>query len=780
MYMNKIFTFIVLLFGLIATSQVGIGTDNPDPAAVLDVNSEISSGVYGGLKLPTMTLAERATIPTPIPDGLMIYVLDGATRCVQVWDATQSSWMNWYCMNQLPVASAVNYSGTTDVGETLSGSYNYTDVENDLESGTSFQWYRATDASGTGSTPIAGATSIDYITTIDDGDQFVALGVTPQASSGASPGAEVLSTYQEISFLQTLVEFDRNATTIPEGDFRTIPITVTNPNPNDDTMVEINVDSGNISTFGILGTDYTIDNNGTNVTSYPFTVIIPGGNATFTNLTITVLQDNNNAINEELFLTLENPSGGTNAALSGVQDNHTVFSSDDENATEVEFTTTSSTIEEPLTPSNDSTISIAITNPSSSNDTTVQVTLNVSSTVDPGDYTINYNGSPVTFPFTVTFPAGQATNESFTVTSLNDPDASDELLNIELNSPSGGIATTILGTNDTHDLTINDDDIATVVEFDSVTYSEVEDGSVGQLDVTITNPAATATTVEVAISGTSTATNGVDYDTDTSGTALTLITLTFPANSSASLPVDFFITNDADAEGDETIIFTLQNPSGGFLAQLGTNTTSTFTIVDDEAPVFLINEDFETDGAGTRYTQSDTQTGNDTTDYFTRTNGTTPFSISATFNNEDGFYFAAQDIDAAPGVGDSSQELTFNSITTSGQTLFNFSIDVAEDDDGASQDWDGGTFFRIEYRLDGGGPWTTFFAVEGPNSTNGIPRVDANLNGIGDAGETEVTDTFTTFTGTLVTVAHTTIEFRFAFNLVNGDEDIAVDNFIIQ
>ncbi|AGC78192.1 lamin tail-like protein [Nonlabens dokdonensis] len=456
--MNKFFTLIILLSGFLMTAQVGIGTATPDPAAALDIDSQLPDGSYGGLKLPTMTLADRATIATPIPDGLMIYIQDGATRCVQIWDATQSSWMNWYCMNQLPVASAVNYTGTREVGETLTGSYTYTDFENDTESGTSFQWYRATDVSGTGSAPISGATSIAYTTINADGNQFLALGVTPQASSGASPGVEVLSTFQQISFVPTLLEFDRNATTIPEGDFRTIPITISNPNPTTATTVEIALDSGNTSTFGVLGTDYTIDNDGTNVTGYPFTVTIPAGATTFNNVTISILQDNDNAINEELYLILQNPSGGTTAALSGNQNDHVVYSDDDEFPTEVEFVSTSSSVEEPVTPDNTRTINIAITNPSSTASTTVLVTLNASSTVESGDYSIDYDGSPVTFPFTVTFLAGQAANESFTITSLNDIDTDDEILNIDLISPAGGIPAAAIGTNDAHELTINDDE----------------------------------------------------------------------------------------------------------------------------------------------------------------------------------------------------------------------------------------------------------------------------------------------------------------------------------
>ncbi len=678
--MNKIFTLIIFLSGLFMTAQVGIGTANPDPAAALDINSQLPDGNYGGLKLPTMTIAQRATIPSPIPDGLMVYIFDGAIRCVQIYDATQSSWMNWYCMNQLPVASAVSFSGTTEVGETLTGSYTYTDVENDPESGTSFQWYRATDASGTGITPIAGATSLNYVTTINDGNQFVAIGVTPQASSGASPGAEVSSSYQQISFLQTLVEFDRNATTIPEGDSRTIPILITNPNPSNATTVEINLDGGNTSTFGALGTTYTIDNDGTNVTAYPFTVTIPAGVTTFNNVTITVAQDDNNAINEELYVILQNPNGGTNAVLSGVQDDHVVYSDDDEFPTEVEFVTTSSSIEEPLTPGNTSTIDIAITNPNATASTTVVVSLNASSTVEPGDYTIDYDGSSVTFPFTVTFPAGQTANESFTVTSLNDPDASDELLNMELTSPAGGIATAILGANDSHDLTINDDDVATVVEFATSTFSINED-DVDTITINLSNPSATvATTVEVAIGGSSTVAGaGVDFDIDYASTTVASypFTVTFPAGVT-SQTIDLYAFDDVNT-ANETLILNLQNVSGGFLAQLGTNITNTVTINDDDAPLFTeMQQDFD---SNTNWSFVSNPTPyNLSNDVWAVTSSLT--SITTLTNN----FWGMRDLNNGNGGGNFLHTLTFADVDLSSANNVTFSFDYESQDLNANGD----------------------------------------------------------------------------------------------
>lgn len=191
--------FIGFIFcSVVGTSQVGIGTTSPDPAAMLDINAQIVPGQYGGLKLPTVTLAQRANIATPIPDGLMIYVADNPTRCLQVFDAGQGAWMNVYCMNKVPVASGVDFTGTLQVGQTLTATYTYSDFEGNTEFGTTYQWYRASNGAGAGRTAIGGATNATYTTTVADNGFFIAVGVTPRANAGASPGVEALSAYREI------------------------------------------------------------------------------------------------------------------------------------------------------------------------------------------------------------------------------------------------------------------------------------------------------------------------------------------------------------------------------------------------------------------------------------------------------------------------------------------------------------------------------------------------------------------------------------------------------
>lgn len=95
--------------------------------------------------------------------------------------------------NVAPTASNVNITGTSQVGQILSGNYQYADVENDPEGISTFQWYRCDNTNGTGKVAISGATSRDYILVTTDQDKYMFLEVTPKANAGTLTGISVLS-----------------------------------------------------------------------------------------------------------------------------------------------------------------------------------------------------------------------------------------------------------------------------------------------------------------------------------------------------------------------------------------------------------------------------------------------------------------------------------------------------------------------------------------------------------------------------------------------------------
>jgi large repetitive protein len=86
-----------------------------------------------------------------------------------------------------PTASGVSISGTPRVGQVLTGSYTYGDVEEDLEGASTFRWLRD-------NVVIAGATARSYALVAADEEALIRFEVTPVAQSGPSPGLAVTST----------------------------------------------------------------------------------------------------------------------------------------------------------------------------------------------------------------------------------------------------------------------------------------------------------------------------------------------------------------------------------------------------------------------------------------------------------------------------------------------------------------------------------------------------------------------------------------------------------
>jgi len=97
--------------------------------------------------------------------------------------------------NDSPVASSVNFSGSLVTGSTLTGSYTYSDTESDPEGTSTYRWFRANDAAGTGAVA-TGGTSITYQPGSSDVGKYLTFRVTPVASSGSLTGTEVASAYQ--------------------------------------------------------------------------------------------------------------------------------------------------------------------------------------------------------------------------------------------------------------------------------------------------------------------------------------------------------------------------------------------------------------------------------------------------------------------------------------------------------------------------------------------------------------------------------------------------------
>lgn len=118
--------------------------------------------------------------------------------------------------NQAPVASNVQVAGEFVVGKTLTANYTYLDSEGDAESGTTFQWYSASSADGSGEAPISGATSKTFVILDAQQGKFIRVSVTPKASVGTTTGADVKSLYSTAVGAET-VTFTYNSAQVTYG-----------------------------------------------------------------------------------------------------------------------------------------------------------------------------------------------------------------------------------------------------------------------------------------------------------------------------------------------------------------------------------------------------------------------------------------------------------------------------------------------------------------------------------------------------------------------------------
>jgi hypothetical protein len=179
---------------------------------------------------------------------------------------------------------------------------------------------------------------------------------------------------------------------------------------------------------------------------------------------------------------------------------------------------------------------------------------------------------------TLSFGAGVAV-KTLSVSILNDTlDEADETLGVTLANPSAGQG---VGAPGTLVLTIVDDDQAGSVQFASAVYSEVEGASgttsLATITLTRTGGLSEGVTVDYATSN-GTATAGSDY-LATSGT------LSFGlGQTSARFTVE--VQGDAEAEGNESVVLTLSNPTGR--ASLGAQSKADLWIVEPQGAAKLI------------------------------------------------------------------------------------------------------------------------------------------------------------------------------------------------
>jgi|GEM_PF-1296487 len=182
----------------------------------------------------------------------------------------------------------------------------------------------------------------------------------------------------------------------------------------------------------------------------------------------------------------------------------------------------------------------------------------------------NFNGSNKT----ITFAPGE-TSKTITLTPIQDlkDEGTGETVVLILSGPNNAD----LGTIKTFTQTITDDDAPPTIQFTSTSSSTTNESVTGK-DVTIDLSAASglSITVDLSVLGTSTAA-GTDYGISSTGT------ITFNAGDTTKT-ITITPVQDTIDESNETVNLSIASPTN---ASLGTNTTHSLTIIDDDITISL-------------------------------------------------------------------------------------------------------------------------------------------------------------------------------------------------
>ena len=312
--MKKTLLIFVSFFAcsIISKAQVGIGTQNPDPKSVLDLYSTSS-----GLLMPRLNNAQMSTLQTGgLTEGMVIFNTD--LKKFMGWDGTKWINLSYQQANTIPQVSGAAISGTYQTGQTLTGSYTYFDSESDPDDNSVYQWYTATDNSGTNSTEIAGASNQTYTLTASDENKYIQFCVIGGSTSGASPGNQSCSSWEGPSVsasTSTQVAFAQRNATLNEGDGAvSLDFVVTNPSSTNAVMVTVQIAQG-YSDF-----DETA----------PVTITIPANTTSYT-ATVFNITDDNFVEGDEIFtFNITSVTGGQGAAVAGSPSSDTLTITDND------------------------------------------------------------------------------------------------------------------------------------------------------------------------------------------------------------------------------------------------------------------------------------------------------------------------------------------------------------------------------------------------------------------------------------------------------------------
>lgn len=173
--MKKVVLTLIVLVASLGYGQVGIGTNNPDNSAVLDIESTTK-----GLLAPRMTAAQRIAISTPA-EGLIVFQTDNTPNLYcyvngtwtailsspsagswtpVITDASGGSISGTATGFYQRVGNIVNFSGTIKIP----GGYGYEYIQSSLPISSNFT--DVSDANGSVSGTYSSPSSMQYVSTL--------------------------------------------------------------------------------------------------------------------------------------------------------------------------------------------------------------------------------------------------------------------------------------------------------------------------------------------------------------------------------------------------------------------------------------------------------------------------------------------------------------------------------------------------------------------------------------------------------------------------------------
>ncbi len=307
-----------------------------------------------------------------------------------------------------------------------------------------------------------------------------------------------------------------------------------------------------VSGTAVPGVDYTLSSNAF------FWADGESGNKT---ITLTVIDDAYVEPDETAIITITSTTGGL-AIGPDPSVTITITNTDLNGPGTLEISTADASV-----PENIGTVNITCTRTGGDLGAVSATVSSAGSTAGGSDYSYA--------PATCSWADGDATDKTITLTINDDSVPAEPNETVVLTLTDGGALNgAVIGANNSVTTTIVDNDVPGTFDYTQANYSVVENG--GSVTIYVSRSGGTFGAVSVNYSVTGGTAPPVDYTVVGGNSG----TLNWADGDSANKSIVINVADNGATDGNRTVTFDISGPTGG--ASLGTQTTTTLTITDDE------------------------------------------------------------------------------------------------------------------------------------------------------------------------------------------------------